>query len=576
MDKNLNQIENLTEEFILNEIKKCKEDPIYFLTNYGYIIHPSKGKIKFELFDYQKKHIEAILNHKYIIVDKARQLGISTTTAGLCLWYAVFHPNKEIAIVSINDKEAMYFLGRVKFLYDECPVWLVGKLVKDTEHILKFDNNSFIEVLATTKRALRGRSPALAIIDEIAFNQFADEMMTSAMPSLIHGEHIVLISTRNGTEGIGAYFYQMLEKAKAKENDFFVVEIDWWECPLYNPKAPQYVDWRENEWAMSQYKLLGESKFRQEILREWILSEATVLPQRVLDNLIPRTPIRTDFIKEIDITPEEVYNLPESGWDSNFLYAKGLWIWKEPKEGHYYTMGVDIATGRAQDYTAIEIIDINEMEQVAEYRYKIPLNFLPELIYKLALYYNNAFIGIETNFDEGTINKLIEFGYENIYYRTKKDKIIAGWHTDAKTRAQLVSHLQDTFINERIKIYSQRLISELRTFIWRNGKPQCALKSTDDLVFAFMIADYIIETCILNLGLDIEVKSDKEKKKEQDNLLLIPSITTEVLNINSKEIENEKEDVFENSGEINSELEDLYEINTEFYPFVGLQNKPNQ
>jgi len=566
-------------EHIENEIRKCKEDPIYFLETYGYI---KPGKKRFILFDYQKNYIKTVLSNKYVIVNKPRQCGISTVTAGICLWYAVFHPNKEIAIVSINDKEAMYFLNeRVRFLYENMPPWLVGKLTKSTEHLLKFDNGSWIEALATTKRALRGRTPSIAVIDEIAHNQFADEMMTSAMPSLIHGEHLILISTPNGTEGIGSYFYKMWIKAEAKENNFVPFSINWWEVPLYNPKAPQYADWRENEWAMQQYKNSeSEAKFRQEILREWILSGETVLSQKVLDKLSPRTPIRTDFIKNININPEEAYSLSESGWDERFLYAKGLWIWKEPVPNHYYTIGVDISTGRADDYSAIEVIDIVTMEQVAEYRFRIPTSYLPEIVYKLALYYNNAYVGIETNSDEGVINKLIEKGYDNIYYRMKRKTPIPGWHTDTRTRGILISHLQDTFISERIKIYSSRLINELKTFVWRNGKAQAAKKATDDLVFAFMIADYIIESCILFLGLDLDISSRTGKKQEEISAAepLPPVVTTSSLDIETgglkteqhtrtKENKKQEEVVEFNIEEFDV---DIYEINKEFYPFVGM------
>lgn len=51
------QKEKFTEEDLL-ELAKCAEDPKYFMINHCWIQHPTKGRVKFELFEYQKELVD--------------------------------------------------------------------------------------------------------------------------------------------------------------------------------------------------------------------------------------------------------------------------------------------------------------------------------------------------------------------------------------------------------------------------------------------------------------------------------------------------------------------------------------
>ena len=55
--------ENYTENQIA-EIVKSATDPIYFIGEYMWIQHPTKGRVKFELYDYQIDLINDYQNHK--------------------------------------------------------------------------------------------------------------------------------------------------------------------------------------------------------------------------------------------------------------------------------------------------------------------------------------------------------------------------------------------------------------------------------------------------------------------------------------------------------------------------------
>jgi len=81
----------LTKSEITKEILKCGKDPVYFINNYCKISHPMKGLIPFRLYDYQDSLIQDFNDYRFNIILKARQLGISTITAGYVVWMMMFH-----------------------------------------------------------------------------------------------------------------------------------------------------------------------------------------------------------------------------------------------------------------------------------------------------------------------------------------------------------------------------------------------------------------------------------------------------------------------------------------------------
>lgn len=59
----------------LQEIMKCAADPVYYIQTHMYIQHPTRGRVKFDLFDYQVKLLECYHNNRYNINMLGRQMG---------------------------------------------------------------------------------------------------------------------------------------------------------------------------------------------------------------------------------------------------------------------------------------------------------------------------------------------------------------------------------------------------------------------------------------------------------------------------------------------------------------------
>jgi hypothetical protein len=95
-------------------------------------------------------------------------------------------------------------------------------------------------------------------------------------------------------------------------------------------------------------------------------------------------------------------------------------VYVKPEENHDYMVFVDVAKGRGMDYSTFNIIDVSSkpFQQVAVYRDNMisPL-LLPDIIYKYAKTYNEAYVVIESN-DQGAVvcNGLYyDLEYEHVF-----------------------------------------------------------------------------------------------------------------------------------------------------------------
>ena len=95
---------NATQKFTqqdLEDLMMCQDyntGPKYFLKNFFYIQHATKGQIRYEAFDYQDELLESYHTHRFSVNMLGRQMGKTTTAVGYLLWYAMFVPDSTILI----------------------------------------------------------------------------------------------------------------------------------------------------------------------------------------------------------------------------------------------------------------------------------------------------------------------------------------------------------------------------------------------------------------------------------------------------------------------------------------------
>lgn len=148
----------------IEEFIKCADPvtgPLYFMDNFFYIQHPTRGKMLYHPFEYQTRLIETYNNFRYSISLMPRQSGKSTSAAGYLLWYAMFIPDSTILVAAHKFQGAQEIMQRVRYAYELCPDHIRAGAVSYNKGSLEFDNGSRIVSQTTTETTGRGMSISL-------------------------------------------------------------------------------------------------------------------------------------------------------------------------------------------------------------------------------------------------------------------------------------------------------------------------------------------------------------------------------------------------------------------------------
>ena len=467
-------------EAIKREYAKCAQDPTYFLGKYGIIQHPVKGKVNFNLYDFQEKSLKSFMEHDYNIVLKARQLGISTLTAGYSLWMMTFQQDKNILVIATKQETAKNLVTKVRVMHANLPGWLKQPCVEDNKLSLRYKNGSQIKAVASSEESGRSEALSLLIIDEAAFIDKIDTIWGAAQQTLATGGRALIISTPNG---VGNFFHKTWIGAEDGTNDFNFINLHW----SVHPERGQ-------EWRDDQDKLLGPSLAAQECDCDFITSGRGVIDGLLLEKM------KESSIRE----PME-----KRGIDSNY------WIWEPPNYTKNYVVSADVSRGDGTDYSAFHIIDIESLEQVAEYKGKISTQDFGNMLVNVASEYNNALLVVENNnIGWAAIQQVIDREYPNLFYtskdlqyvdvqhqmtnkyRAQERNMVPGFSTTSKTRPLIIAKLEEMFREESVMVHSQRLIDELFVFIYNGNRAEAMTGYNDDLVMSFAIALWVRDTAL--------------------------------------------------------------------------------
>ena len=467
------------------EIIKCCHSFPYFCHKYVKILHPTKGLVPFIMFNYQHKVIKDYENHRFNIISKFRQGGLTTVTLLWGMYKCMFQTDQQIMLLSKTDREATDIGMMVDRASENLPDWLKPKKDGKWNDHLKMFTETGSSLKFYSPQAARGKSVTFLIIDEAAFIDDMDKHWKAMWPVLSTGGSCTLVSTVNG---IGNWYHETYIQAKEKRNLFHVIDLDYWEHPDYNnPK-----------WVTEQKAQLGEKGFLQEVLREFLGTGETYFSSKIVRELteltINNVPSRKLFSKWVNLV----------GFAANCEgeHTKGaLWVWKEPIEGHEYIIGADCAEGQAEnnDNSCFQVIDTLTLEQVAEfYSNTIPPHLFAQTLKEVGIFYNNALLVVE-NMGPGiaVLNNLQnQLYYDNIYYESSKANAKAGIRMGQSNRPLFLEALQNKLMNNQVKINSIRFVNELGTFEYNavTKKAQAQKGKHDDAIMSMCLALYVRDT----------------------------------------------------------------------------------
>jgi hypothetical protein len=452
----------------INEIIKCGKDPVYFMNRYLKIQHPLRGLIPFKTFPFQDDCVQDFNDHRFNIILKSRQLGLSTLVAAYAVWQATFYKEKNILIIATKLAVAQNFIRKVKTYLKSMPKWLlVPQIIANNKQQVEFSNGSQIKAVPTSEDAGRSEALSLLIVDEAAFVRNFDELWMGLYPTLSTGGRAILLSTPNG---VGGQYHEIYTKADRKENEFNPIKLMWDVHPE-----------REDEWFNRETKNMSKKQVAQELLCDFSSSGDTFLSN--------------DVLEDIRIKTQEP--MEKSGPGSN------IWYWEYPIREHKYIISADISRGDSGDYSTFHVIDTNKMKIAAEFKGKIPPDQFAIVVYDIANRFNEAMICPENNaYGYTMLVKLNELKYKNIYFNTEKEKYRylygeasnigkAGFTTSKESREKILANLEESLRNNKIDTKSRRVYSELKTFVW-NGKKVGAMKGyNDDLIMSLAIGCWI-------------------------------------------------------------------------------------
>ena len=473
MDKNYKAI-------IKKEYLRCAADPIYFLKKYSFIQHPIKGKIPFSLYDFQEKTLEEFSQNKLNVILKARQLGISTLTAGYSLWMMTFHQDKNVLVIATKQDTAKNLVTKVRVMHANLPSWLKQPCVEDNKLSLSYKNGSQIKAVSSGEDSGRSEALSLLILDEAAFIDKIDVIWAAASQTLSTGGQCIALSTPNG---VGNWYDRRWSESEDGLNDFNLIKLHW---TVHHERG--------KEWRDEQDRLLGPALAAQECDCDFITSG-----QNVIDGVILEEMKNTTCKEPIE----------KRGIDSN------LWIWEPADYTKDYIVCADVSRGDSTDYSAFHVIELESCKQVAEYKGRVSTRDYGNMLVNIAQEYNEALLVVENNnIGWAAIQQIIDRDYQNLFYTSKdlkyvdtqrqvhnkhnreEKQMVPGFTMSMKTRPLVIAKLEEFFREKAVDVQSHRLIDELFVFIYNGQKAEAMRGYNDDLVMSFAMGLWIRETAL--------------------------------------------------------------------------------
>jgi hypothetical protein len=293
---------------------------------------------------------------------------------------------------------------------------------------------------------------------------------------------VIITSTANG---IGNPFHKIWEGAVQGVNEYKPFRVDWWDVPG-----------RDEAWKEETISNTSKIQFDQEFGNTFFGTGDTLINAETLLNLKASRPKR-------------------------ILEGGDLLVYDEPRKGSQYVMCVDVSKGRGQDYSTFNVIDISSrpFKQVAVYRNNLisPLLF-PDIIYKWATSYNQAYVVIESN-DAGQLvcsGLYHEREYENVHMSSTVKSSGIGVEMTRRTKRLGCSGFKDLLEERKLEVVDENTILEISTFEAKGNSYEAKDGNHDDLVMNLVMLGFLVQTTFFAEMTDINIKKMMFEQRMQE------------------------------------------------------------
>lgn len=528
--------------------KKVKEDERWYCKSFLKIRNKNSKLVPFVINEAQEQVMEIIDDLRKqrkpirLIILKARQMGISTLTEGLIFQNTSTNQFVNSMIIAHEDRATQNLFNMSKLYYDELPSVIKPMKKYSNGKELTFENPGTDEMDRTNNPGLRskitvhtantveaGRSSTIHNLhaSEVAFFPNAKTTMLGLLQCVPDTPEtmVILESTANG---VGDYFHDLWNKSVRGENDFVPVFLPWFTDSTYTrpfsseEQKKAFIETVEQinttydgkKVHTEEYELMKKFDLTYEQLfwRKWAIQNKCGGDEEGFRQEYPSTPEEA-FIA----TGRPRFNIPSLrayGTQTKEPKMRGYlrWvehgktvkfeeddkgyvrIWKEPTKG-YYGIGADVAEGLIDgDYSSATVGDDN-FDICASWYGHIDPDLYGEELVKLAIFYNQAYLGVEAN-NHGltTLKSIQRLEYWNIFYQKSYDKIAdkltskMGWTTSIRTKPLMIDKLAEFVREKYLGIPWDILVGELTTYVIEdNGSTNAQTGCYDDTVMATAI-----------------------------------------------------------------------------------------
>ena len=478
-----NQGLEITSKAQLEEFVKCAKSPLYFMENYMFVQHSTRGKIKFAPYDFQRELVNTYMNNRNTIAMIPRQSGKTTTAAGFILHYTFFNPDATVLIAANKFKAANEIMTRIKYAYEEMPNFIRPGVSEYNVTSIRFDNGSRILATTTTPDSGRGLAISLLYLDEFAFvkPRMATEFWSAMAPTLATGGKCIITSTPASDEDMFAEIWHSATTTVDEDGNEIPNGIGVNGFKAFSAHYSQ-VPGRDEEWAARERAKIGIEKFQREYECIFAGEDSTLINSLTLQRL--------------------------RGIEPLYKTSGDVKWFEKVSNDKTYLVSLDPSAGVNKDFACIEVWSLPDMVQMAEWvsnKTSIPnqvrnlhaiINTLHTEIKRQGgkgepdIYYT-----IENNsWGEAAIQSINEIGEDNIQatflHEPKKTSLSRhrkGLNTNGRTKASACAKLKSLVESNKLQIRSKLLVKQLKFFIAKGDSFAAKSGEHDDCVMSTLL-----------------------------------------------------------------------------------------
>ena len=528
----------LSDRNLVNEIRA---KPYLLIEVAFYIVDKKKKSVPFFLNEVQRDFIskyEEWGTKKAYFILKGRQQGFTSLITAMQLSFAIVQKNfSGFTLADSGDNTRAIFNDKARTVYTRLPEELKPTEKFNSVNELFFDKlNSSWRIATATDQVGRSRTLNFVHFSEVAFYECSLANLQKGIgEAMTEDAFRVYETTANGfneakdlwdSNTCYNLFYEWWRTSEYRSNEYEYLETnDPWLLERIEVLKAKGLDKEQITWYCKKYdSYLDKNTIKQEypITPEeaFISSGDCVFDKEALVNQIIHCqalqPLKKGYFtykkiaNPIKDSKGETVDIEWQIKDIEFEERVDgyITIHEEPRVKYDndekiiiakcpYVLGGDTA-GTGIDYFTGKMIDNTNGRTVATLRkQKIDEDLYGEQMLCLAKYYNDALIGIETNYSRHPIRVIQKYGYTNLYLRERVDEVskkverVYGFETTRKTKPIIIGELVELMRDPSIEVDTETL-KEMTTFVKKdNGKMEAIEGAHDDLVMAKAIAHFV-------------------------------------------------------------------------------------